>query len=59
MTKYKTLGMSLFLAFFLTACGQDEALNAYQEDMNTFFERAAEYKNSGAFGLSGCLCGGH
>ncbi len=43
MTKYKTLGMSLFLAFFLTACGQDEALNAYQEDMNTFFERAAEY----------------
>lgn len=43
MTKYKILGLSLFLTFLLTACGQDETLTAYQEDMNTFFERAAEY----------------
>ncbi len=45
MTKYKMMGFGLFLAFFLTACGQDEALTAYQEDMNTFFEQAAEYND--------------
>lgn len=45
MTKCKILGFCLFLIFLLTACGQDEALNAYQEDMNTFFERAAEYND--------------
>lgn len=45
MTKCKILGFSLFLTFLLTACGQDEALDAYQEDMNTFFERAAEYND--------------
>lgn len=43
MTKSKILGLSLLLTFFLTACGRDEALAAYQEDMNTFFERAGEY----------------
>lgn len=46
MTKYKIIGCSLLLAFLLTACGgQDEALTAYQEDMKTFFERAAEYND--------------
>jgi len=43
LRKYKIVGICLFLAFLLTACGQDEELTAYQEDMNTFFERAAEY----------------
>lgn len=43
MTKCKRFGISLFLMLLLTACGQDEALSAYQEDMNTFFSRAAEY----------------
>lgn len=47
MTKCKMIGFCLFLAFLLTACGgQDEALTAYQEDMNTFFERTAEYNDS-------------
>ena len=45
MTKYKITGIVLFLTFFLTACGQDETLSAYQEDMNTFFEQAAEYND--------------
>lgn len=43
MTKCKLFGIGLFLALFLTACGKDDELNAYQEDMNTFFQRAAEY----------------
>lgn len=41
--KYKILGFCLFLSLFFTACGEDEALNAYMKDMNTFFSRAAEY----------------
>lgn len=41
--RYKILGICLFLALFFTACGEDETLNAYLEDMNTFFSRAAEY----------------
>lgn len=45
MTKYKTAVVCLFLTFFLTACGQDDDLTAYQEDMNTFFERAGEYND--------------
>ncbi len=43
MTKCKMIGCGLLLTLFLTACGQDEALTAYQEDMSTFFARAAEY----------------
>lgn len=27
---------------WVTACGEDETLNAYQEDMNTFFEHIAD-----------------
>lgn len=45
MTKYKIMLVALFSAFLLTACGENEELTAYQEDMNTFFERAAEYND--------------
>lgn len=43
MTKYKTILVTLLFVFLLTACGENEELTAYQEDMNTFFERAGEY----------------
>ncbi len=33
----------LVCGVLLTACGQDEELTAYQEDMNTFFEHIASY----------------
>lgn len=46
MMKYKIIGVCLLLALLLTACGEDEALNAYLEDMNTFFSRAAEYNEN-------------
>ena len=46
MKKYKIMGVCLFLVFLLTACGEDETLTAYQEDMNTFFERAAQYNEN-------------
>jgi hypothetical protein len=36
---------TLLFAFLLTACGENEELTAYQEDMNTFFERASEYND--------------
>lgn len=45
MTKYKMIFITLLLAFLMTACGENEELTAYQEDMNTFFERAAEYND--------------
>ena len=45
MTKYKMILVTLLFAFLLTACGKNEELAAYQEDMNTFFERAAEYND--------------
>lgn len=45
MTKYKMILFTLLCAFFLTACGKDEELTAYQEDMNTFFTRAGEYND--------------
>lgn len=45
MRKYRILGVCLLFAFLLTACGTDEELTSYQEDMNTFFERAAEYND--------------
>lgn len=46
MMRYKILGACLFLMLFLTACGEDETLNAYLEDMNTFFSKAAEYNEN-------------
>lgn len=45
MTKYKTILFTLLCAFLFTACGKDEELTAYQEDMNTFFTRAGEYND--------------
>lgn len=45
MIKYKTMLVCLLFAFLLTSCGENEELTAYQEDMNTFFERAAEYND--------------
>lgn len=35
----------LLCGLFLTACGEDETLTAYQEDMNTFFEHIASYND--------------
>lgn len=35
----------LLCGLFLTACGEDESLTAYQEDMNTFFEHIAAYND--------------
>ena len=46
MKKYMITGVCLVLIFLFTACGQDEALTAYQEDMNTFFEKAAQYNEN-------------
>lgn len=44
MKKYNILGIAVICGFLLTACGsEDEALVAYQEDMNSFFESAASY----------------
>lgn len=43
MIKYKIWGICLFLVLVLSACGEDDTLDAYLEDMNTFFSRAAEY----------------
>ena len=45
MTRYKMILTTLLFAFLLTACGENEELTAYQEDMNTFFERASEYND--------------
>ena len=46
MKKYKIMGVCLFFIFLLTACGKDETLTAYQEDMNTFFVKAAQYNEN-------------
>ncbi len=36
----------VLLCILLTACGQNEELTAYQEDMDTFFEHIAAYNDS-------------
>lgn len=41
--KIMILCVLLVCGVLLTACGQDEELTAYQEDMNTFFEHIASY----------------
>lgn len=46
MKKYMIMVACLILVFLLTACGEDETLIAYQEDMNTFFEKAAQYNDN-------------
>ena len=45
MRKCLIIGFCLFFTLLFTVCGQDEELTAYQEDMNTFFERAKEYND--------------
>lgn len=45
MRKCLIIGFCLFFTLLFTACGQDEELTAYQEDMNTLFERAKEYND--------------
>lgn len=46
MKKFKFFGAVIVCGFLLTACGEDEALTSYQEDMNTFFESAATYNDN-------------
>ncbi len=41
--KIVILCVVLLCGLLITACGQDEELTAYQEDMNTFFEHIASY----------------
>lgn len=43
--KLAVLCFVLLCGFLLTACGKDETLTAYQEDMNTFFEHIASYND--------------
>lgn len=45
VNKIVTLCFVLLCGLFLTACGEDETLTAYQEDMNTFFEHIASYND--------------
>ena len=45
MTRYKMILTTLLFAFLLTACGENEELTAYQEDMNTFFFFSSEYND--------------
>lgn len=35
----------LLCGLWMTGCGEDETLTAYQEDMNTFFEHIAEFND--------------
>lgn len=44
--KAVVLCMALLCGILLTACGQDEELTAYQEDMNAFFEHIAAFNDS-------------
>lgn len=43
MKRFKIAAAVIICGFLLTACGKDEALTTYQEDMNRFFETAASY----------------
>lgn len=43
LEKLQKLILSLLCVLFLTGCGEDEALNNYQKDMETFFEHMAEF----------------
>ena len=36
----------LLCGLWLTGCGEDETLTAYQEDMNTFFEHIADFDDN-------------
>lgn len=41
----KVICAGLLCGLFMTACGNDEALNTYQEDMTAFFEHVAAYND--------------
>lgn len=43
--KITILSVCFLCGALLTACGKDEQLTAYQEDMNTFFEHLADYND--------------
>lgn len=43
--KCRMVCAGILCALFLTACGEDEALTAYQEDMTEFFEHIAAYND--------------
>lgn len=43
LKKLKKLILCLLCVLFLTGCGEDEALNNYQKDMEIFFQHVAEF----------------
>lgn len=45
MKRIKGLCAGFFCVFALTACGQDEELTAYKENMTTFFEQVEAYND--------------
>ena len=45
INKLVILCAGLLCGLWLTGCGEDEALTAYQEDMNTFFEHIADFND--------------
>lgn len=45
VNKLVILCVGLLCGLWMTGCGEDEALTAYQEDMNTFFEHIAAYND--------------
>ena len=45
VNKLAILCAALLCGIWMTGCGEDEALTAYQEDMNTFFEHVANYND--------------
>lgn len=53
MNKWNKLILCLFCILFLTGCGEDEALDTYQKEMETFFEHMAEFdENMNAIDVS-------
>lgn len=53
MKKFRKLVLCLLCALFLTGCGEDDALDAYQADMETFFGHMAEFdENMNAIDVS-------
>lgn len=43
MKRFRKLVLGLLCTLFLMGCGEDEALDAYQADMETFFGHIAEF----------------
>lgn len=46
MKKLRKLCFTLLCALFLTGCGEDEGLNEYKADMETFFEHIEEFNDN-------------